>query len=171
MLYLLDANTLITAKNLYFEIDRVPEYWAWLVFQGESGKIKIPIEVYEEFKDTKNTAGRKDRLAEWAEQAGVKSALLLEEEADPDLVARVTYGGYLPNPTDQDIQKMGRDPFLISYALRDIENRVVVTTEVSKPTRQGSNRHVPDVCKTFEIRCIDSFTLIRELDFSTDWDR
>ena len=54
MLYLLDANTLIDAKRDYYPIDVVPEFWSWLVFQGQQGKIKIPIEVYEEFSDTKD---------------------------------------------------------------------------------------------------------------------
>lgn len=67
----------------------------------------------------------------------MKKALLFDEDAEPDFVARVTYGGYTPNPTDDELMKMGRDPFLISYALKDIENRCVVTTEVSKPKREG----------------------------------
>lgn len=32
MLYLLDANELITAHNLYYPIDVVPEFWEWLKF-------------------------------------------------------------------------------------------------------------------------------------------
>jgi len=35
MLYLLDANILITAKNLYYEFGRVDQYWEWLSFQAE----------------------------------------------------------------------------------------------------------------------------------------
>lgn len=31
MLYLLDANVLITANRTYYPLERVPEYWAWLV--------------------------------------------------------------------------------------------------------------------------------------------
>ena len=34
MLYLLDASVLITAYNSYYPIDRVPEYWEWLVHMG-----------------------------------------------------------------------------------------------------------------------------------------
>lgn len=30
MLYLLDANVLITANNSYYEIGRVDEFWDWL---------------------------------------------------------------------------------------------------------------------------------------------
>jgi hypothetical protein len=35
MLYLTDANVLITANNLYYPIDRVPECWEWLAYMGD----------------------------------------------------------------------------------------------------------------------------------------
>ncbi len=166
MLY---ANTLINAKNLYYPIERVPEFWGWLVHQGQLSNIKIPVEIYEEFKDTKPKDGEKDELTLWSEKIEVKSALLFVEEAEPDLVARVTYGGYTPNPTDDELMKMGRDPFLISYALKNSENRCIVTTEASKPNRVGANRHISDVCAALGIRCINNFQLIQELNFSTRW--
>ena len=169
MLYLLDANTLIDAKRDYYPISRVPEFWDWLVHHGQQENIKIPIEVYEEFSDTKDQDGNKDELASWSEQAEVKEALLLNEDAEQDFIARIIYGGYINNPTDDQILKIGRDPFLLSYALKDLENRCIVTTEQSKPSRKGANRHVPDVCKDFDIRCINSFQLLRELNFSTGW--
>jgi len=157
LLYLLDANTLIDANRDYYPIERVPEFWDWLVFQGQQGSIKIPIEVYEEFKDTKDKEGKKDDLATWSEQVDVEKALKFEEEAEQDLVARIIYGGYVRNPTDDEVKRMGRDPFLISYALKDLENRCIVTTETSKPSRQGANRHIPDVCKDFENTLLEQF--------------
>lgn len=169
MLYLLDANTLIDAKRDYYPISRVPEFWEWLVFYGEKGNIKVPIEVYEEFSDTKDKNSKKDELTVWSEQSEVREALLLNEEAEQDLVARITYGGYVANPTDDDLVKIGRDPFLLSYALKDLENRCIVSTEVSKPSKKGANRKVPDVCGDFKIRCINNFQMFRELNFSTNW--
>lgn len=169
LIYFLDANTLIDAKRDYYPIDRVPEFWGWLVHQGQQGTIKIPIEVYEEFSDTKDKDGNKDTLATWAEVTEVKKALLFEEEAEQDLVARITYGGYVANPTDDELEKMGKDPFLLSYALKDIKNRCIVTTETSKPSRKGANRHVPDVCRDFGILCINNFQMIKRLNFSTNW--
>ena len=168
-LYLLDANTLIDAKRDYYPLSRVPEFWDWLIYNGKRGKIKIPVEVYEEFSDTQKKDGEMDSLAEWANQKEVKEALLFGEQAEQDLVARITYGGYLPNPTDEELKKIGRDPFLLSYALKDPKNRCVVTTEFSKPTRRGANRHIPDVCNDFNIRCINNFQMIKELNFSTSW--
>jgi len=168
-LYLLDANTLIDAKRDYYPIDRVPEFWEWIIYQGQQGMIKIPIEVYEEFHDTKDKDGEMDILATWASREDVKTALLLDEDVEQDLVARITYGGYLKNPTDEELEKIGRDPFLLSYALKDIENRCIVTTESSKPSRIGANRHIPNVCNDFNIRCINNFQMIKELNFSTSW--
>ncbi len=171
MLYLLDANTLIDAKRDYYAIDSVPEFWEWLIFIGERGNIKIPIEVYEEFSDTKRKDGEKDELAIWSEKQNVREALLLNEEAEQDLIARITYGGYTANPTDDELVKIGRDPFLLSYALKDIDKRCIVSTEVSKPSKKGANRKVPDVCRDFKIRCINNFQMFRELNFSTSWNK
>lgn len=169
MIYLLDANTLINAKNFYYPIKRVPEYWDWLVYQGQSGNIKIVTEIYDELKEKSSKDGEKDDLSIWAEMPEVKDALLFDEEADVDDVSTIIYEGYVANPTDNDVVNMGQDPFLISYGLRDIENRIIVTAEVSKPKRKGANRHVPDVCNHFGIRCMNGHQMIRELDFSTSW--
>lgn len=171
MLYLLDTNTLIDAKRDYYPIERVPEFWSWLVYHGQQGNIGVPIEVYEEFADKKDKDGNKDTLATWADEIAVKDALLFTEEAEQDLVARITYGGYVANPTDDELDRIGRDPFLLAYALKDLENRCIVTTEISKPSRTGANRHIPDVCNHFGIKCINNFQLIQEMNFTTNWNR
>ena len=103
MLYLLDANTLIDAQRDYYPIDRVPEFWDWLVFQGQQGNIKIPIEVYEEFADTKDKDGNKDALAAWAERMEVKEALLFGDEAEQDIPG----GCFGLGVTGTDIQIIG----------------------------------------------------------------
>lgn len=163
MIYLLDANVLIDANRDYYPTDRVPEFWEWLVHQGQANSVKIPIEIYEEIRDGN------DELAVWAKEDAVESALLLDEAADPALVSEITEQGYAPDLTDDEIVKVGRDPFLLSYALSDLANRTIVTTEVSKPGRQRANRHIPDVCSTFNIRCRNTFEFVRELNFSTNW--
>ena len=48
MLYLLDANVLIDANRDYYPIERVPEFWDWLIEKGELGHVKVPVEIYEE---------------------------------------------------------------------------------------------------------------------------
>lgn len=163
MLYLLDANVFITAKNTYYPIDRIPEFWEWLIHQGEQGNVKIVQEVYDEIH------GGNDDLSLWAKEDEVVNALILDEAVDVDLVRVVTEQGYANDLTDDEVEKVGRDPFLIAYALVDIENRTVVTTEVSSTKKQRANRRVPDVCSDFDVKCGDTFKLTNELVFSTNW--
>lgn len=58
MLYLLDANVLIDANRDYYSIDRVPEFWEWLIHHGEQGTVKIPVEVYDEIVEVRDEPSR-----------------------------------------------------------------------------------------------------------------
>jgi hypothetical protein len=159
LLYLLDANVLIASANGLYQLDRVPQYWAWLEQMGRQGRIAIPREIWDEFKDGK------DLLGVWARSADVKSALLLGEEPDPALVNEVVVDGYAPDLDDSELFELGRDPFLIAYAYAARESRAVVTGEVSKPSRRRARKKVPDVCATLGVQCRDLVALINELDF------
>lgn len=165
MLYLLDANVLIDANRDYYPIDRVPEFWEWLIHVGTNGQVKIPRETFEEIK-----AG-KDALAEWAKRSDVEAALLLEEEVDPAAVRHVLDHGYAANLNDVEVEEIGKDPFLIAHCLADREGRCVVSTESSRPRRVRANRHVPDVCNDLQVRYVHTFAFLRELDFTTSWNR
>lgn len=163
MLYLLDANVLIDANRDYYPIERVPEFWEWLENVGENGHVKIPLEVYEEISEGK------DKLANWAKQEQIKIALLFQEEVDVSLVSYATDHGYASDLTDDEVETIGRDPFLIAYALKNKAGRCLVTTEVSKPKRLRANRHLPDVCADLGVRCYNTFEFLRALNFSTKW--
>jgi hypothetical protein len=168
MLYLLDANVLITAHNLYYPIDGVPEFWTWLVHKGGAGDLKMPLENYEEVKDG-STDEEKDLLFGWIKSEEVKAAILFDETVDPDLVGRVINEGYAPDLTDDEVVQIGRDPFLIAYALASPADRCVATTEVSKPNKQRQNRRIPDVCTTMGVVCCNTFEMTKALGFKTGW--
>ena len=159
MLYLLDANVLIDAERDYYPLDRVPQFWAWLVTRGAEGLIRIPVETLEEI-----SIGT-DALAAWAKSNVVISALRFDEEVDPALVSRVVSVGYASDLTDEEIDRVGRDPFLVAHALVAPTARVVVTTERSAPSKQRANRKLPDVCAGFGVSTNTTFGLIRLLDF------
>jgi hypothetical protein len=149
LLYLFDANVLITASNTYYPLDQVPEFWDWLQFQGSAGKIKLPLEIMEEILAGKND----DPLLLWMKDAANKRALLLDEMIDPDLVNSVFESGYGADLTDDQIEEVGRDPFLIAYGLSG-KDRCVVTAEVSAPSKKRQNRRIPDVCADFGVDCL-----------------
>ena len=165
-MHLIDANVLITAHNQYYAIDSVPQFWAWLRERGEAGEIKMPAEIFEEIKDG-GTDEEADALFAWISEEQNKSALLLLEEPDPTIVQHVIENGYGPDLTDDELEEIGRDPFLVAYALADAANRIVVTTEVSRPSAQRQNRKVPDVCASFGVACYNTFAMTKKLGFKT----
>jgi hypothetical protein len=163
VLFLFDANVLITASNTYYPIDQVPEFWSWIEHQATTGNIKLPLEIFEEV-----LAGRKndDLLLDWLNDH--KDCLLLDEALDPSIVQHVVTNGYAPDLTDDELEEVGRDPFLIAYALAD-GDRCVVTTEVSRPGKKRQNRKVPDVCNSVGVPCQNPFSVYRTLGFRTAW--
>ena len=160
MLYLLDANVLIDASRDYYPLRRVPEFWDWLVDRATQGQVKIPLEIFDEI-----LAGRDDDLTQWLKDN--RDALLLDEDVDETLIDRVINQGYAPDLTEEEIERFGRDPFLIAYALGDPDQRTVVTTEVSKPKKQRANRHIPDVCDDLDVLHCNTYQFIEDLDFTT----
>ena len=131
VLYLLDACVLIDANRDYYPIERVPEFWEWVLEMGRLDRIKIPQEFYEEIIVPRSPKDKEDSLVKWIKTN--KAALVLDEEAVVGQVAHVTEQGYADNLTDVELEKIGRDPFLVAYALVDVQNRSVVTTEHSRP--------------------------------------
>ncbi len=163
MLYLLDANVLIDANRDYYPMDRVPEFWSWLLHHARNGTVKVPREIFGEPK-----AGS-DEVADWLKRGHDGQELLLGEEVDVALLREVVSRGYAADLTDEEVIKVGHDPFLIAYALAAPDTRRVVTTEGSKPSAQRANRRVPDICRDLGVTSLNTFQFIRELNFSTGW--
>lgn len=162
MLYLLDANTLITAHRTWYALNRVPEFWRWILHHAEAGAVKMSSEIYAEVE------GGTDELAAWMKDADHKKALRLTEAADLAKVQNVLakYGDPL---SEADLIKIGQDPFLIAAAIGHADRRVV-TAEVSRPGKQGANRKVPNVCDDCGVTWQSPVDFINELDFTTGWE-
>lgn len=165
MLYLFDANVLITASNTYYPIDQIPEFWSWVQYQGKLGNIKIPVEILEEI-----LAGRKrdDPLLDWIGDKENRNALELDDTVDAAVVQEVVNKGYAPDLTDVELLVVGRDPFIIAYCMGSTE-RCVVTTEASAPSKKRQNRKIPDVCNSLGVNCCNPFYVNRILGFTTAW--
>ncbi|TDX29088.1 uncharacterized protein DUF4411 [Modicisalibacter xianhensis] len=163
-LFLLDANVIIHAHDLYYHMDRVPEFWDWLEFHAENGSIAMPNETHGEIQ-----GGANAQHVQWAKNRDVRARLVLDEEFDPDLLNRVIEQGYAPDLNEVELDKIAMDPFLVAYGLKDPDNRIVVSNEVSKPSKQRANRKVPDVCRAVGVKCCNVYQLLKELDFRTNW--
>lgn len=161
-MYLLDANVLIRADADFYPLNRIPQFWDWVIEKGGVGDVKIPPEIHDEI------AVGTGRLAEWISDHDVKSALILDEAPDPALVQQALNDGYQARDTsfnDGELMKIGRDAFLVAYGLVAPE-RVIVTREVSKPSRKLGNRHLPDACDDCGVRWTTDYEMYRLLDFN-----
>lgn len=163
MLYLLDADSIITADRDAYPLRQFPIFWDWLLHMALGGVIKIPVEQYEEI-----TNGR-GPIVDWCKDPATREALMLKEDAIPELVARVTRDGYATDLTEDEVEQIGRDPFLISYGVVEVWKRTVVTFEVSKPSKRRANKKIPDVCAIFGVPCCNLYQMIKNLAFTTDW--
>lgn len=168
-MHLIDANIFITAHNTYYPTNRIPEFWSWVLSRAEAGFIKMPVEMIEEVQAGTGDA-EKDLLFDWLQQEGVVDTLRLDEEVDSDHLQKVLDDGYGKNLTEVDLEKIGRDPFIMAYAMASPADRHVVSNEISRPNAQGANRKIPDICKQFGLNSCNAFGLIRQLDFKTAWD-
>lgn len=158
-LYLLDANVLIRAHEDYYPVDRIPPFWAWLLDQAQSNVIKMPRVIFDEVTPPPGP------FATWLTQKDVREALISNENIPVSVIRHVIDIGYAPDLTDVEVDEIGKDPFLVASAMSGTD-RVVVTVEVSKPSKKRQNRKVPDVCRTFGIKSINPFELYRLLKFS-----
>lgn len=161
-LYLIDSSTLISVQSTYYSKERVPEFWNWLLYHARADRCKIVDIIFREITP------RDEEFKQWLKEN--ERHLILDWEPHASLVTRVVSEGYADDLTEVELEKIGNDPFLIACALQDKSRRCVVTNEVSRPSRMRGNRKIPDVCRQFDVACIDAVGLIKALDFRTNWD-
>lgn len=167
MLYLLDANVLINAHRTYYGIDMVPEFWDWIYYNAQIGRVKMPSEILNELIDGPDDPA-KDPLYGWLKSGDIEDTLRLSETLSVDAIQTVLKHGYGGNLNDIQIEGLGQDPFLVAYS-HSQNNRCIVTAETSKPSRSPHNRKVPDACNLMKFKWCDQHAFTRQLGFKTNW--
>jgi predicted nucleic acid-binding protein len=160
MLYCLDANVYIEAHRRYYAFDIAPGFWEGLSRLAERHVICSSLLVFEEIADSD------DALTQWA---NVNKDVLFAQPDETtqdvyreiaDLVERL----YEP----QHVQKFlsGADPWVIAQA--KAHALTVVTMEVRKREQDQGQAgkiagkiQIPNVCDRVFVKCIDTFTLLR----------
>lgn len=158
MTFLLDANVLIRAHEDYYPVDRVPQFWDWLLAEAIAGHVRMPFEIYDEI------ASANGLLKDWITDRTVREAMVLVEEVDSAIFNRVLQTAYGPDPTDAELEEAGRDPFLVTYGLM-VPGRTVVTKEVSRPSKRRGRRKVPDACNDVGVSWVTDFAFFRQRNF------
>jgi Domain of unknown function (DUF4411) len=159
MTYLLDANTLIEAKNRYYRMTVCPAYWNWVQRSHGAGVVSSIEPVGLELRRGN------DELAEWAKnQAGL--FLPVSDEATQQAFAQVaahvaSQASAMKTGALEEFLD-GADPWLIAKAI-STQDAVIVTHEQFN-LQMRRKYSIPNVCQHFGVAWIDTFELLTQTD-------
>lgn len=154
-MYLLDANTYIQAKNLYYGMDICPAYWDFLDTTFQSGHVCSIHQVYRELTDGN------DDLKDWVKQR--KDHFITND----DEATQGNYANIAQHLFDQDYNANSRDKFLEKADAWIIAKAVTLEATVvsleSLAPQQSKRVKVPNVCNDFGVDCISTFEFLRRV--------
>jgi len=152
MVYLLDANIFIQAKNLHYGFDFCPAFWDWLVNENAIGHVfsveKVGMELM---------AGG-DQLANWATARGPGFFLTPDASTSAALSTVstwVTSQQYLQAAMSSFLQDP--DYYVIAQALA--LGYCVITHE--QPSNSIKKVKIPNPCSALGISCLSPYEMLR----------
>lgn len=158
MKHLLDSNTLIEAKNRYYNMNFCPAYWQWIDIQNRGAEVSSIKMVADELKKGN------DDLAQWAKD---NPSLFIDVDDKETQEAFGTVVQVLSQQMGQmkagalDEFLLGADPWLIAKAMT---TGAVVVTHESFNLDVKRKFLIPNVCKQFGITWMNTFELLEKLD-------
>lgn len=161
-LYVLDTSVLTQAHRVYYPFDIAPPFWNFLISQVGSNQIVSIDRVSDEILKGN------DELAEWTKNKFSNAFKNTKNNLDIiDSYSRLMKWAneqtqYSDAAKDEFARAENADPWIIAYAI--VNNCIVVSQEVLK--REIKRKiPIPNVCEDFQVKYIDTFTLLRELSF------
>ena len=160
--YILDSNVLIEAHRRYYSFDIAPAFWRFLINSATNNKIRSIDRVYNEI------VNGNDELAKWTEE----NFSFAFKNTNEDINVLSKYGELMKWANEQtqftqsakdEFARVGNaDAWVIAFALAT--NSIVVTHEILNENIKNKIP-IPNVCNAFNIKYIDTFSLLRELNF------
>lgn len=158
-IYLLDTNVFIEAAKHYYAFDLAPSLWESLVNNARKGRIlsidKVKVELDDKEDRLKQWAN--SDFAQWFEPVHVTDVL---EEYDKTM-KWVESTDFMDKAKKDFSDQSKADAWIIAYA--KARGCVGVTHEQYKPGKRRTIQ-ISVVCKEFNIRSVNTFQMLRELD-------
>jgi hypothetical protein len=162
--YLLDTNIFIEAKNRYYGFDICPGFWRSISWQHEQDSLYSIDKVGDELKDGN------DLLKDWVVDKLPSEFFLSTRNTAVSSVYGKTLAWVMSQTQFTEAAKTEYandvDGWLIAYAKAN--GFVLVTHEAFDPNIK-KRVPIPNVCKPFGVRCVDTFGMLRELDTNFEW--
>lgn len=158
MKHLLDSNTLIEAKNRYYNMNFCPAFWDWISVKNQSSEVLSISMVLDELKKGK------DELADWVKDRpeffiGVEDD---DTQASFAIVAQALAGeAHKMKAGALDEFLAGADPWLIAKAMATGAN---VVTHEKLDYNIKRKFLIPNVCEMFGVKYMNTFELLDKLE-------
>ena len=159
MTYLLDANTLIEAKNRYYSMTVCPAYWSWVKRSHIAGVVFSIEPVGVELRRGN------DELAEWTNnyaQLFLPVSDDATQQAFAEVAAHVASQAATMKAGALEEFLGGADPWLIAKAMTTQDAVVVTHEQFNLQIRRKYS--LPTVCQHFSVTWIDTFELLCQTD-------
>lgn len=158
MNHLLDANTLIEAKNRYYSMAICPGFWQWLLLKNKALALASIAPVMDEL-----TKGHDD-LAGWAKVNSGFFHTTTDQDtqlAFAQVAGLVAYQAPKMKAGAMDEFLAGADPWLIAKAMTS--GATVVPHEVLN--RDAKRKFIiPNVCQELDVPFMNTFELLHRLE-------
>lgn len=159
--YVVDSNFFIQAHRATYPLDVATSFWNKVRHLAEAGTIISIDKVKKELFD------KNDDLEEWCvnnlpADFFKDSSTALQEYGQISSWATSKSDHYLPNAINEFLDVDEADAFLVAYVFADIQNKVLVTHEVSDPKRRNKIK-IPEPCDHFGVSYINTIGMFREL--------
>lgn len=156
-MYILDTNIFIEAKNSYYAADICPAFWTFIEQQIHQDQVRSVESVFNELKAGDAT----DWITVWAkanQHAFISPNNLTQNNYK--LVVNYVHNNF--NPRQQAVRNFlaKADPWVIAEA---ITSNCVLVTHESKVFNGSSKPKIPNIAENFNVRCITTWQLLREL--------
>jgi hypothetical protein len=149
MAYLLDSNTFIDAKNLYYRFSICPGFWKWLCRTHKRGDLLSIKQVRDEILQ------RNDELSRWCKQ---RKEIFVDTDDGETVESQKLLSTWVNEqytPAAQTAFFRGADFTLVAFA--HAHNHTVVTREVPA---YGMAVKIPNACKEMNVPCMGPFDML-----------
>jgi len=159
--YVLDSNFFIQAHRVSYPLDIAFSFWNKVKQLAEQGRIISIDKVKNELYD------KNDELESWCknnlpEDFFKDSSHVMTAYGQVSSWAISKNSHYLPNALNEFLDADEADAFLISYALTDNSNRIIVTHETSNPNQKNKIK-IPEPCNALGVSFCSTMDMFRRI--------
>ena len=159
--YVVDSNFFIQAHRATYPLDIATSFWNKVRELANNENIisidKVKSELYD----------KNDELEFWCKNNlpnnfFADSSTSLAEYGRISSWATSRSNHYMPNAINEFLNVDEADAFLVAFTLADLNNRILVTQEISNPYQKNKIK-IPEPCNEFGVTFVNTITMFRQL--------